>query len=112
MKVRESKIIGSPGEMSGLDVSFDPTELTVEVSGGVFGGVHYDPAVFQAEQTDSRTSIFVRLLRNGEVYFKQVKQGEFDDGATDILHNLAELRFHSGVGQEDDRDFIHIGRVI
>ncbi len=114
MEIRESKILAGPGEMSGLDVTYDPVALTVKVSGGVLCGVVFQPETFQATPTDEDTRISIRLLQNGKIHFEQQPIRNPKEGAEDflLLHNLAEVRFHSGVGKEDDRDFIHIGRLI
>ncbi|SMO55176.1 hypothetical protein [Melghirimyces algeriensis] len=114
MEIRESKILAGPGEMSGLDVTYDPVALTVKVSGGVLCGVVFQPETFQADSTDEDTKIDVRLLQNGEIHFEQQPIQNPKERAEDLplLHNLAELRFHSGVGNKDDRDFIHIGRLV
>lgn len=115
MQIRETKIIGGPDDkMTGLDVSFDPEQLTVEVSAGSIGDIFFDSAVFQAQPTSVNTSIFIRLTKTGEVHFEQIQEGEFDESEVDLplLHTLAEIRFYSGVGQKDERDFIHIGRIV
>ncbi|OYD06255.1 hypothetical protein [Paludifilum halophilum] len=114
MKIRESKILAGSDGMSGLDVMFDPATLTVEVSGGILCGVVFENATFQADSTDEDTKIDVRLLQNGEIHFEQQPIQNPKERVEDLplLHNLAELRFHSGVGNKDDRDFIHIGRLV
>lgn len=115
MKYRIKKVLAGPGVMSGLDVSFDPETLQIVVSPGECYGIRFDGTTYQAEETEEKTDIDVRLLQSGEIIFQQGPTDELPEEvmeAPELLHTLANFRFHRGVGKRDERDFMTVIKLV